>query len=185
MNGDGFAGNDLIYIPRDTGEMNFVTFTHTNGRVFTAAEQATAFEAYIQQDPYLSERRGEYAQRGGMFLPMFNRMDVSLIQDIFKNIGGKRNSGQIRFDVTNFGNLLKHDWGVIRRMVAPTTAANGAQILTNTARRCAEPRELSHGSRQQRAHQVILRDGNGCDGRVPVSVELQVYVQLGRLVVGS
>ena len=55
MNGDGFAGNDLIYIPRDTGEMNFVTFTHTNGRVFTAADQATAFEAYIQQDPYLKD----------------------------------------------------------------------------------------------------------------------------------
>ena len=62
MNGDGFAGNDLIYIPRDTGEMNFVTFTHTNGRVFTAAEQAAAFEAYIQQDPYLKNHRGEYAR---------------------------------------------------------------------------------------------------------------------------
>ena len=133
MNGDGFAGNDLIYIPRDTGEMNFVTFTHTNGRVFTAAEQTSAFEAYIQQDPYLKDHRGEYARRGGMFLPMYNRMDLSLIQDIFKNIGGKRNSGQIRFDITNFGNLLNHDWGVIKRMVAPTTAANGAQILTNSA----------------------------------------------------
>jgi hypothetical protein len=133
MNGDGFAGNDLIYIPRDTGEMNFVTFTHTNGRIFTGAEQAAAFEAYIQQDPYLKNHRGEYAQRGGMFLPMFSRMDLSLMQDIFKNIGGKRNSGQIRFDMTNFGNLLNHDWGVIQRMVAPTTAANGAQILTNSA----------------------------------------------------
>ena len=91
MNGDGFAGNDLIYIPRDTGEMNFVTFTHTNGRVFTAAEQAAAFEAYIQQDPYLSKHRGEYAERGALLLPMFNRMDFSLIQDVFRNIGGKRN----------------------------------------------------------------------------------------------
>ena len=71
--------------------MNFVTFTHTNGRVFTAAEQAAAFEAYIQQDPYLSKHRGEYAERGGLFLPMFNRMDLSLIQDVFRNIGGKRN----------------------------------------------------------------------------------------------
>ena len=68
-----------------------------------------------------------------MFLPMFSRMDLSLIQDVFKNIGGKRNSGQFRFDITNFGNLLNHNWGVIQRMVAATTAANGAQILTNTA----------------------------------------------------
>jgi len=133
MNGDGFAGNDLIYIPRDTGEMNFVTFTHTNGRVFTAAEQAAAFEAYIQQDPYLSEHRGEYARRGGLLMPMFNRMDLSFIQDVFRNIGGKRNSGQFRLDVTNFGNLLSSNWGVIERFVLPTTAANGVQVLTNTA----------------------------------------------------
>jgi hypothetical protein len=133
MNGDGFAGNDLIYIPRDTGEMNFVTFTHTNGRVFTAAEQTAAFEAYIEQDPYLRENRGGFAQRGGLTLPMFGRMDFSIIQDVFKNIGGKRNGGQIRFDVTNFGNLLNSDWGVVQRMIVPTTAANGAQILTNAA----------------------------------------------------
>ncbi len=119
MNGDGFSGNDLIYIPKDTGEMNFATFTHTNGRVFTAAEQAAAFEAYIQQDPYLSEHRGEYAERGGLFMPMFNRMDLSFIQDVFRNIGGKRNSGQFRLDVTNFGNLLNSDWGVIQRLVVP------------------------------------------------------------------
>ena len=131
MNGDGFSGNDLIYIPRDTSEMNFVTFTHTNGRVFTAAEQTAAFETYIQQDPYLREHRGEYARRGGLLMPMFNRMDLSLTQDVFRNIGGKRNAGQFRVDITNFGNLLNSDWGVIKRFVAPTTAANGVQILTN------------------------------------------------------
>ena len=131
MNGDGFSGNDLIYIPRDTGEMNFATFTHTNGRVFTAAEQAAAFEAYIAQDPYLSEHRGEYAERGGQFLPMFNRMDLSVIQNVFRNIGGKRNAGQFRLDITNFGNLLNSDWGVGQRLVVSTSAANGAQLLTN------------------------------------------------------
>ena len=87
--------------------------------MFTAAEQAAAFEAYIQQDPYLSKHRGEYAERGGLFLPMFNRMDLSMMQDVFRNIGGKRNSGQFRIDITNFGNLLNSDWGVIQRMVVP------------------------------------------------------------------
>ncbi len=55
------------------------------------------------------------------------------MQDIFRNIGGKRNAGQIRLDMTNFGNLLNHNWGVSQRLVLPTTAANGAQILTNPA----------------------------------------------------
>jgi hypothetical protein len=131
MNGDGFSGNDLIYIPRDTSEMNFVQFTHTNGRVFSAAEQAAAFEAYIQQDDYLRTHRGQYAERGGVQMPIFNRMDLSVMQDIFRNIGGKRNAGQIRLDITNFGNLLNHNWGNQQRLVLATTAANGAQLLTN------------------------------------------------------
>lgn len=133
MNGDSYAGNDLIYIPRDASEMNFVQFTHTNGRVFTVAEQVAAFEAYIRQDSYLNSHRGQYAERNGGYMPMFNRIDLSIMQDIFRNIGGKRNAGQIRLDITNFGNLLNADWGVSQRLVLPTTAANGAQILTNAA----------------------------------------------------
>jgi hypothetical protein len=64
-------------------------------------------------------------------MPMFKRMDLSVMQDVFRNIGGKRNAGQIRLDITNFGNLLNSDWGVSYRIVVPTTQANGAQILTN------------------------------------------------------
>ncbi len=131
MNGDTYAGNDLIYIPRNTSEMNFSQFTTPNGITYTADQQATAFEAYIQQDKYLSAQRGEYAKRGAIFYPMVNRMDLSITQDVFTNLGGKRNSGQFRIDIANVGNLLNSDWGVSQRFVVPTTAANGAQILTN------------------------------------------------------
>jgi len=41
MNGDGASGNDLIYIPLDISEMNFVTFT-SGGATFTAEQQAEA-----------------------------------------------------------------------------------------------------------------------------------------------
>jgi hypothetical protein len=130
MNGDGASGNDLIYIPRDTSEMNFVTFT-ASGRTFTAAEQAAAFEAYIQQDDYLRQHRGEYAGRGAVFYPMVRRLDLSLTQDVFRDIGGKRNTGQFRIDVTNLGNLLDSNWGVSQRTVVAATGASGAQLLTN------------------------------------------------------
>ena len=132
MNGDGYSGNDLIYIPRDMSEMNFVTFT-SGGVTFTADQQAQAFEAYINQDPYLRKNRGQYADRGGLFLPRAQRLDLSVLQDVFRNVAGRRNAGQIRLDITNFGNLLNSDWGVGQRMVLPVTAANGAQILTNAA----------------------------------------------------
>ena len=130
MNGDGGSNSDLIYIPRDMSEMNFVTFS-SGGRTFTAAEQAAAFEAYIQQDRYLREHRGQYAERGAVFLPIERRMDVSVMQDLFANLGGRRHSGQIRLDIFNFANMLNSDWGVGNRLVQnriltnPTTDAQG------------------------------------------------------------
>jgi hypothetical protein len=130
LNGDGASGNDLIYIPRDTSEMNFVTFTQ-GGVTYTAEQQAQAFETYIQQDSYLRDHRGQYAERGTVFLPMVRRVDLSITQDVFKNIRGKRNTGQFRIDFTNFGNLLNHSWGVSERFTVPVTQANGAQILTS------------------------------------------------------
>ena len=114
-NGDG-ANGDLIYIPRNTGEMNFVTFT-AGTNTFTAEQQATAFEAFIAQDKYLSAHRGEYAQRGAVFLPLLHKLDMSVTQDVFKDIKGKRNAGQFRIDIQNFGNMLNSDWGVSQRVI--------------------------------------------------------------------
>jgi hypothetical protein len=116
MNKDGGSGNDLIYIPRDTSEMNFQTFT-TAGKTFTAADQAAAFESYIRQDDYLSSHRGQYAQRGAVFLPLVKRLDLSITQDVFHHLGGLRHSGQIRLDITNVGNMLNHDWGVSQSVI--------------------------------------------------------------------
>jgi outer membrane receptor protein involved in Fe transport len=115
-NGDGQTANDLIYIPRSTSEMNFVAYTLSASgslpaKTFSAAEQAAAFDAYISQDKYLSKHRGEYAQRGALFYPLVSRMDLSFMQDLFHSIKGMKHAGQIRLDITNFGNLLNHGWG--------------------------------------------------------------------------
>jgi len=122
-NGDTVSGNDLVYIPRDTSEMNFKPLT-VAGRTFSPADQAAAFEQLIQNDSYLSSHRGQYAERNAVFLPIVNRVDLNLTQDVFANLGGRKHSGQIRLDITNFGNLLNHSWGVGERLV-------NAQILTS------------------------------------------------------
>jgi hypothetical protein len=116
LNGDGGTNNDLVYVPRDTAEMNFQTFT-SGGRTFTAAEQAAAWTSYIEQDNYLSTRRGQYAERNGYLLPMVWRLDFAVAQDLFKDLGGARHSLQFRMDVLNFTNLLNHDWGVGQRLI--------------------------------------------------------------------
>jgi hypothetical protein len=125
MNGDGGSANNLIYVPRDQSEMNFSTFT-VGSRTFTAAEQAAAFESYIQQDSYLSERRGQYAERGAVLLPILKRADLSVMQDVFTNIRGTRNSFQIRADILNFSNMLNSDWGVGQRLIRNQILTNGA-----------------------------------------------------------
>ena len=132
MNSDTASGNDLIYIHRDQSEMNFSQFT-VGTRTFTAAEQAAAWDAYISQDKYLSKHRGEYAERGAVFLPMLKRMDFSVSQDVFHSLSGHRHSGQIRLDVTNFGNMLNSNWGVSQRLVQNQILTNGAADLQGRA----------------------------------------------------
>ncbi len=121
LNGDGGTSNDLIYIPRNAAEMNFEQFTATTAGVtktFTVQDQIAAFEAYINQDKYLSANRGKYAERNAVLLPMVYRVDLGIVQELFTNILSKRNSLQFRVDVLNFGNLLNKDWGVSQRFVA-------------------------------------------------------------------
>ena len=122
-NGDGVSGNDLIYIPKDQSEMNFKPLT-VSGHTYSAADQAAAFEQYIENDSYLSSHRGQYAERNGFYSPLVNRIDLAITQDVFHKIAGARHTGQIRLDITNFGNLLNHNWGVSQRLV-------NNQILTS------------------------------------------------------
>lgn len=116
LNGDGGTANDLIYIPKDKSEMNFQDYTD-RGTTFTAAQQADAWEAYINQDDYLKNHRGEYAERNGIQLPMVFRADFSIAQDLFADLFEKRNSLQFRVDFLNITNLLNKNWGVAQRLI--------------------------------------------------------------------
>ena len=134
LNGDGIANNELIYVPKDRSEMNFEAYTPTGGRLFSVAEQQDAFEAFINQDSYLQSRRGQYAERGAVFLPMVYNADVSITQDIFARLGGQKNTLQLRLDILNFGNLLNDNWGQglrainNRPLVARGADANGRAL---------------------------------------------------------
>jgi outer membrane receptor protein involved in Fe transport len=129
-NGDRGLNNDLIYVPRDQSEMNFVQYT-TGGVTFTPQQQAAAWDAYIEQDDYLSGRRGQYAERNAAFAPMIWRADLSVTQDLFAQTAGKLSNFQVRLDILNFTNMLKSDWGIGQRFVSnqpltnPGVGANG------------------------------------------------------------
>jgi len=115
LNRDGQSGNDLIYIPRDANDIQFADIRTGSGAaqrvLYTAAEQNAAFQSYIDQDKYLSSRRGQYAERNGATSPWRNQFDFRLVQEVFKNVGGTKNSFQFTADIFNVGNLINRNWG--------------------------------------------------------------------------
>jgi hypothetical protein len=134
MNGDRVNNNDLIFVPNRAADIRFQNITGTVGGVpntiiFTEAQQQVAYDAYINQDKYLSTRRGQYAERNGLALPMIHRLDLSTTQDFYIMIKGKKNSFQFRADILNFTNFLNRDWGLTQRVVN----ANVLNYRTTTA----------------------------------------------------
>ncbi|WP_422079728.1 TonB-dependent receptor [Ulvibacterium sp.] len=106
-NDSSFQNNDLLYIP---------TAAEVQQMQFSGPGQAEAFEAYIQQDDYLSDNRGEYFDRYGALAPWRSRWDVKILQDYNFNVAGDRvHTVQFSIDILNFGNLLNSDWGVVQQ----------------------------------------------------------------------
>ena len=122
MNGDRVNGNELIFVPSQWQDIKFVPLT-VGTRVYSEAEQQAAFWNYVNQDDYLKTRNGQYAERNASIIPMLHRFDLSVVQDIYLNVKGKRNTLQIRADILNFGNLLNDEWGVSQRATNPSILA--------------------------------------------------------------
>ncbi|GJM29240.1 MAG: hypothetical protein DHS20C17_18750 [Cyclobacteriaceae bacterium] len=98
--------NDLIYIPKDASEIDFVGTPD-----FTAEQQWEALDDFISKDDYLSDRRGKYAERNGKRMPFEHHFDLKLIQEMNLRIGSKVNRLILTFDIFNLGNLFNNDWG--------------------------------------------------------------------------
>ena len=103
INGDGSGLNDLIYIP---------TASEIGSMQFSGSGQAEAFEKFIQQDDYLSGRRGNYAERYGALAPWRGKLDLKLIQELKLS---DTNSLQFTVDILNLGNLLNSNWGLVQQ----------------------------------------------------------------------
>lgn len=112
VNGDGQSA-DLMYIPANPGEIDFVDMVGEDGTVLaTAAEQETAFFNYVNSDKYLKKHKGGYAERYGALQRWVNEIDFKILQDICTNFGSNnRYSLQLSLDILNVANLLNSRWG--------------------------------------------------------------------------
>ncbi|ELR69817.1 Oar protein [Fulvivirga imtechensis AK7] len=105
INNDGSGLNDLIYIPTDN-EIDNMAFT---GSAAEQAAQRSALKAFIKQDDYLNDNRGEYAEKYDALSPWYSRWDFRTLQNYKLNNG---HSIEFSIDILNIGNLISSEWGV-------------------------------------------------------------------------
>ena len=106
------SNTNLIYVPRNQSE---ILLTPTNATDTRTPQQIwDQLNAYIDQDSYLKNRRGQYAERGGALLPWVNFLNFRLLQDIGVKTGKNRNTIQVSVEMFNVLNFLNSNWGVVK-----------------------------------------------------------------------
>ncbi len=122
LNGDGNT-NDLIYVPNNAGEINLVKSgsgglgTGSSADVRTAAQQWTQLNAFINQDNYLSQRRGKIAEANAVVNAFYKKMDLNITQDFYVKTGKDKqdlHTLRLTLDILNVGNLINKYWGIVK-----------------------------------------------------------------------
>ncbi len=105
---------NLIYIPKNASELIFADLTTSTGAIYTATAQSKDFNDFVDNDKYLSTRRGQYAERNGLRTPWNHFMDMQITHEIKFQIGQRKQSVQLIATMFNVLNLLSNDWGKVR-----------------------------------------------------------------------
>ena len=125
MNNDG-VGTDLMYIPKNDSEIVFVDKFDSDGNQTIYADKDRAdFWKFVEQDSYLRNHKGEYAEAYAVRAPWVHKFDFRWAHDFTLNIGSTKHLLQLSMDVENIGNLFNSNWGVEKIM---TPANNGAVL---------------------------------------------------------
>ncbi|QKG57368.1 TonB-dependent receptor [Hymenobacter sp. BRD128] len=120
--GNGQANVELAFIPNSANDLVFVSTATA-----TADQQRQQFDAFVNNDSYLSTRRGQYAERNAARTPWNNQADVRFMVEaklgkLDADATGAVPTGhtlQISFDIINVGNLINNSWG--RQYFVPNT----------------------------------------------------------------
>ena len=125
-----YGSNNLIFIPESKEALDKWTFADYGG--YTAEAQKNDFWNYINQDDYLKNHKGEYAERGGAVMPWHHQLDFKFNQNFYLNVAGQKNTLQFGVDIKNLANLLNNSWGLYKtvnntKLLKYTAGKNGAQ----------------------------------------------------------
>lgn len=109
MNGDGYAGNELFFIPTDE-QIDRMKFQATAD--FPADVQRSNLKAWLASQDYIKDHRGEYYERYADNLPFEHHFDLHIGQKFGIKTGSYIHNLEVTFDVMNVGNMLNKDWGL-------------------------------------------------------------------------
>jgi hypothetical protein len=124
-NGDGANGNDLAYVPKDA---NDITLVNTAGTVLPKTDAAyTQLFAFIDNDEYLKDRKGKFAERYGAREPWWHQVDARITQ----SIGYMGHTVDIYLNIINVMNLINKENGHVRQV--PDQRTNLLKFRTFTA----------------------------------------------------
>lgn len=121
VNGDPTAPGNLIYVPASREELNSWDFADNgtvNGQTYTADMQRDDFWAYIEQDDYLSSRKGQYTERGGAKMPWHHQLDFKFLHELSFDWGKTKHTLQLGLDILNLPNFLCKDWGLYQQVTS-------------------------------------------------------------------
>ena len=107
-----YGSNNLIFIPESKEALDKWTFADYGS--YTAEAQKNDFWNYINQDDYLKNHKGEYAERGGAVMPWHHQLDFKFNQNFYLNVAGQKNTLQFGVDIKNLANLLNSSWGLYK-----------------------------------------------------------------------
>lgn len=128
INRDGSSKNDLLYIPETQDDIALADITDNSGNVLVSAEeQWLQLDNYIENDDYLSENRGEYAERNGARTPWNYRMDIRLAHRLYIKPDENARHFEFTLDIINFTNLLNRHWG--HQFFVPNNTNSSYQLI--------------------------------------------------------
>ncbi|MCB0286606.1 MAG: TonB-dependent receptor [Calditrichaeota bacterium] len=110
--GSTSRNRSLIYIPESASDINLVDYV-SGSETITAAQQWEQLNAFIEEDAYLKNNRGSYAEKNGAWAPFSATFDLGIRQDVGINAGGQVHRIQFLVDIFNIANLLNSKWGTV------------------------------------------------------------------------
>ena len=102
MNGDGLK-TDLMYIPNSANDLLWVS-----------DDDKAAFQTFMDNDPYLSTHKGQYAEAYAGRSPWTHLLDMRIAKTFKKTIGKTTHCFELSANFDNVLNMLNSSWGLYK-----------------------------------------------------------------------